>query len=366
MRTKAVRAFPVGAIALLLLLVASPASACNCPTLMITGPMGAAAPHVAGPGDQVTYTVTELTSGATYSILVDGTEIAGGQLQSGTQVSGTFVVPDLGGSSRNVNVEAKVTHEDFNQEGCNTRPRDYLEYTIPAAPPSGTPGASAPLGDQRGAPSETTPAKERTERTRRPAGHRPEQPASTPTPIAPHPSRGAPLTHPVAVGVTGSTGTADHIAAGRANVELRAADGNAIRQGRGGSTAARAGPVAAMPFRAAAGPSHANGVARAGPDRDSLPAAALIALGLLAVAGMAGGGWAFVRARLCRPAPEPEAAARAVAPPEAAQVNLDAELSRLLSGEVDAVDVEAELQRMIAVELPAPDVPDPAKPVVHR
>jgi hypothetical protein len=55
-----------------------------------------------------------------------------------------------------------------------------------------------------------------------------------------------------------------------------------------------------------------------------------------------------------------------VAPPEAAHVDLDAELSRLLSGEVDAVDVEAELQRMIAVELPAPDVPDSAKPVVHR
>src|SRR6187551_1186040 len=103
MRAVVARTFPIGAVGLLLLLFASPAAACNCPALMVVGPMGGAARHAAGPGDRVTYSITELTAGATWSIAVNGTEVAQGT-STGSAVRGSFVVPDLGGSDQRVGV----------------------------------------------------------------------------------------------------------------------------------------------------------------------------------------------------------------------------------------------------------------------
>jgi hypothetical protein len=81
---------------------------------------------------------------------------------------------------------------------------------------------------------------------------------------------------------------------------------------------------------------------------------------------MAGGGWAFVRARLPRPAPEPEAAGQAVPLLAATRVDFDAELSRLLSGDLKAVDEDAELQPITSPEPALGEVEEQRQPAMPR
>src|SRR5262245_6611309 len=119
MRLTAVRAFPVAAVALLALVGAPSANACNCPSLMVVGP---ALKAQAGSGDQVTYTLTNLTDGAEYSINVEGHEVVPTTIAHGTYAKATFSMPDLGTSDRPVTVQAVVNHADLVTEGCEQKP----------------------------------------------------------------------------------------------------------------------------------------------------------------------------------------------------------------------------------------------------
>ena len=330
MRRTAVRAFPIGAIALLLLLAASPASACNCPALAALGP---GAKGVAGPGDQVHYTLSYLSDGAEYSIQVDKREVVSTQVYHGTsQVSGTFVMPDLGGSDRGVTVNAVINHPDLVVDNCNGKPYTSITYTLPKAPSSGTPGVGAPQADRQAAPERSRPAKS-SPRLREPAASRPKHAAPERDPIAPRASPGAPVT-PAPVEPAGKTGQPGHHAIAASVAHSPAPAAQQAPSSRLVSTEHRTSPAPKGLLRADAQPSHtAKPIVRLEqtPPRD--PPWEVIALGLLVFAAISGGGWGFARARRRGPPPEP-----------------DADLRRLLSREGDLDAVEAELQEVIAEE----------------
>ena len=332
MRRTAVRAFPIGAIALLVLLAASPASACNCPSLMAVGP---AANAVAGPGDEVHYTLSYLSDGARYSIQVAKREVVSTQEYHGTeQVSGTFVMPDLGGSDRGVTVNALIDHPDLVVDGCPNTPTATIEYTLPKAPSSGTPGVGAPQSDRQAPPEQSRPAK-RPPRLRHAAPRRPEHAApEPPDPIAPRAVPEAPPVTPVPAEPTGGTGEPDHHATSASTARPPTPAARRGPSSRADSTERRTSPAPMGVLRADAGRSDtAKSVVRLEQAPPFDPPWEIIALGLLVFAAIAGGGWGFARTRRRWPPPEP-----------------DADLRRLPACEVNPDVVEAELQELIAEE----------------
>jgi hypothetical protein len=91
-----------GVMALVLFLaVAGSASACNLPTVSIPD-------KPVYSGDPVSYSITDLTSGATYTIKVGTDVVAHDVATSDGAVSGRFQMPDAGPSSRPVSVELIV------------------------------------------------------------------------------------------------------------------------------------------------------------------------------------------------------------------------------------------------------------------
>ena len=330
MTRTAVRAFPIGAIALLMLLAASPARACNCPSLMAVGP---AANAVAGPGDEVHYTLSYLSDGARYSIHVAKRAVVSTQEYQGTeQVSGTFVMPDLGGSDRGVTVNALIDHPDLVVDGCANKPTATIQYTVPKAPSSGPPGAGAPQSDRQVPPEPTRPAK-RPPHLRQAVPNRPKHAAPEPDPIGRPTSPEAPVT-PAPVEPTPETGRQGHavtpasIAGSPSPAAKRSPSSGVV------SSKPRTSPAPTGLLRADAGPSHtAKPVVRLEPASPFDPPWEVIALGLLVFAAIAGGGWGFARVGRGGPPPEP-----------------DADLRRFPAGEGDPDLVEAELQELIAEE----------------
>jgi hypothetical protein len=350
MRLTAVRAFCIAAVASLVLLAAPSAHACNDPTLD-------AYPENPGPGDQVSFWLTNLTDGAEYSVNVDGIEVVPTTIARGSgPVHESFRMPDLGSSSRDVTVQAKVAHPDIADGTGSASPSDNVTYTILSGPASPTPvqepiqerGASSPTDTQTSGGSGGSP--------HGPAGRGPDQPPSSPKPTGPQPSSpGVPATQPVELDVAGSeAGGSDAPVATSTSAQSPSVAKSA--QPRRARTARRGGAVAGPPVPATLRrlPA-ADGTTRVDTVSGGLPLGTVIAVGVLLLAGLAGGGWAFVRARLLRLGPEPEAAVHAVAPLEPERLALDAELERLVTSEFTTVDVEAELQRMIAGELRAVD-----------
>jgi hypothetical protein len=343
MRWAAVRAFCVAAVASSTLLVTPLARACVEPTLD-------AWPENPGPGDQVNFWLTNLRDGAQYSVKVNEIEVVPQTIAHGTApVRGSFTMPDMGASSAEVSVQATVVDTDI-AGGSAPTPPDNITYRIPSGPPppagnqEPTPerGASSPTGTQT--PGGTGGSHHG------PAGRGPDRPPSAPKPTGPQPSSPEVSgTQPVEHGVADSTAGAEEAAVAAPTTERPASVARPAERKRAQSPVRRGGGVAGPPMPSTRARSVAtDGTARVETVRDGLPPAAVIALGVLVVAGLAGGGWAFVRARLRGPTPEPEAAADVAAPPEVELLDLDAELERLVASEVVTVDLEAELQRMIA------------------
>ena len=90
-----------GVVALVLLIFAALATACNEPAIGVSRSQ-------AGPGDIVPYSFTGTDDDATYTVSVDGHVVASGS-STGPTVSGSFAMPDLGGSKAPVNVEGFVS-----------------------------------------------------------------------------------------------------------------------------------------------------------------------------------------------------------------------------------------------------------------
>jgi hypothetical protein len=329
MRRTAVRAFPVGTIALLLLLAASPASACNCPSL---GALGPGAKAVAGPGDEVHYSLSNLSDGAEYSIQVSKREVVSTQVYHGTSpVSGTFVMPDLGGSDGGVTVNAVISHPDLVVDTCTTKPNTTIMYTVPKAPSSGTPGVGAPQADRQAAPERSRPAKS-PPRVHQRAPNRPKHAAPEPDPIAPRASPRAPVNP--AVEPTGSRGHPGHHAIAASVAQSPAPAAKPAPASRVVSTEPHTSPALMGLRRADAQPSPtAQPVVLVERATSTHFPWELSALGLLVFAAISGGGWGFARARRRGPPPEP-----------------DADLRPLPACEGDPDALEAELQELIAEE----------------
>jgi hypothetical protein len=122
---------------LLLAFGAAVASACNDPHLVLGRSQ-------AGAGDTVGYSISGTDQGASYTLTVDGISVKSGaddSLDPGT--AGTFTMPDLGNTSRDVEVRLLTTHEGIDWPD----PKSIL-YTVPAASTTPSGSAAAPPSSQ--------------------------------------------------------------------------------------------------------------------------------------------------------------------------------------------------------------------------
>ena len=132
-----------------LAIAASGAWACNAPSIG-GSPTGGGGPNgPVHPGDSVSYTITDLSAGAEYSVFV-GSQAVTPTLTAGGDgaVSDTFTMPDLGDSSHDVSLEVLVHHGDIEN------PEQSLRRTAPS-PLRYTVDEPAPAESQQQAPAET-------------------------------------------------------------------------------------------------------------------------------------------------------------------------------------------------------------------
>jgi hypothetical protein len=201
MRGRTVRVLLIAATGLSLM--PGVAQACNDPTVMVL-------PHVAGPGDTMHYTITNLTPGAKYELSIHGelgveTRVVPKTEATSHSASGTFTMPDLGDRSVGVSIGGPIQHWDIESPtGGDTLDRyDSVTYRVQAPssggtpepqPARGMPPASIPGDDAPGArdpasqPLGKAPAPRvpRSLRATRPDGPRPQTaaPVESPMPVA--------------------------------------------------------------------------------------------------------------------------------------------------------------------------------------
>ena len=134
------------------LLVPGAAQACNEPTVSVW-------PNVAGPGDTMHYTITNLTAGAQYELSVEGVLVVPTREATSTSASGTFTMPDLGDRSGGISIGGPIEHWDiensptrkFDTDGTYRAPASTLTGPPESQPAPGTPPADVPGGRERGA-----------------------------------------------------------------------------------------------------------------------------------------------------------------------------------------------------------------------
>lgn len=298
------RRFRLGLILLtvvsLLGMGAGAAWACNEPRLDPS-------PDTAGPNDPVGFTITGTDPGAAYTVTIEGQTVASGT--DGTQAAGTtgsFTMPDLGSESRTVYLEAVVQHD-----GSQWKPPATMQYqAVPTPPPDDSDQGPAPGGD--------TPSEQGS-----PGGHRSSDavnqdaisavptpaPAAAPVPAA-APSTGSPVAdEPAFVGSTAAV-----------EAETPESVRHAARQANEEDESTWI-PLPRAP-EALTGETEIGDVTVANE--------VLLALALLAVLGLGGGGLVFVLARRLGPDPQ----------------HVAAEVARGF----DEMEIEAELQEIIAEE----------------
>src|SRR5207302_6622341 len=111
-------------------------------------------------GDVVHFSISGVDVSATYEVAVDAQQVL--EDVSGSPVSGTFTVPDLGDAFRTVSVEAEIRGPDKRKK--IKRKLEYLGSALPVtgppapaipppAPPPSAPPPSAPPVVALGAPS---------------------------------------------------------------------------------------------------------------------------------------------------------------------------------------------------------------------
>jgi hypothetical protein len=159
MTRRLLRALLLATVALLLL--PGLARACNEPTVVVL-------PNVAGPGDTMHYTVSNLTPGGKYELWIDGYQVVPTREARSTSAIGTFPMPDLGDRSRGFSVGGPIEHSDL--VASDASPTGDGGYTVkrydtdgmyrpPApAPDAGHESQPAPATPPAGAPEDRTPA----------------------------------------------------------------------------------------------------------------------------------------------------------------------------------------------------------------
>ena len=303
----------------------------------------------AGPGDTVPFTIDNTDEGAKYVVTVNGREVTSGvDNDSGPGVSGSFVMPDLGGGPRKVNVGGSVEHEGgVDASGtplvaCKPCPLDG--DAVPYAPPAAT-------TTQAGAPSSDD---------RQPAasGDASSAPATDESPGAAPAAPGASAPSRAPAGRPGATPARDASPAksgvGERPGKAGASTGSQARQPQAATRPAIPVPDVAMDAAANAGaPTAGSPVGRGEGEESSsaataargvnsapvvgtakliakrpLPATARaprgeggvlgwlsIAVGILVLLGIAGAGAAYVRSRMSRPPSDSMGPAVAIAAP---------------------------------------------------
>jgi hypothetical protein len=328
---------------LLLLCGATGASACNEPSLAL-GKTNAA------PGENVPYSIANADEGAQFTLSVAGRQVASGT--AGPDFSSSFTMPDLG-SSQTAHAELVVSHEGtqwfsskalaFEAPPAQPQPSAPPDSTgadrsqAPAAP-GAVAGPKAPSAGGPVAPPSRSPAGQ-PERTRLS-----DDAAQGAHP--PHRSAPARASEPRADAVVASPTAAEASAAVKTQ-----------RAGRRGAAAASRGATVRPPVPARqAVPVHAWGSTAPGAHGGLTPSVAL-ALGLLFLAGLAGGGFGFARVRTRRPAPW-------VPPSVAAEVRAR---DLLIEAELQEIITEYRLPETLGEPEPEPfREAEPARELVGR
>jgi hypothetical protein len=306
----------IGAMLLALVGAADAARACNLPKISVS-------PASAGHGDLVTWTIGDIEPRATYTVTIAGRMVAEGE-SGGSAPTGTFSMPDFGGTPRVVSVqldvrhaEASSTHEAGNNSWRNSAPVTYRPPSAPPqvtqeSPPTSTPVTPPPADGLGGAAPETGgSAPDRAadgprapgQPTRRPAAREPAPriPATTRSPV---PVGGTPTpdtaTAPAGVEPR-TTGRSSVDARGRSSVDARGrstvntADGSAVAEtGRSGVKASelrtepgeRVSPRARPQSRTLPRVHEAEKVVRPLEDGDAIPGIVLVGLSALVVLGV--------------------------------------------------------------------------------
>jgi hypothetical protein len=297
----------ISAVALFALV--SSASACATASLTFS-------PSSAGPGDPVSFSISGIEPGATYSIELNGRTVASGTNQTNFNgVSGTFTMPDFGGEAVTVTGFGHTFHAADND---SQDPSRSLEY-VPPKPV--TPPAAAPP-KETAAPVETQPPAVRPHHR----AHR------APPPIQIAKQEAKKQRHdPAATGSAIGSAPADAVAS--APVPSSPTPGS-------GAAKAPSENTASVPNRVldAIGSS-----AKVGPA--DVPTIGLLAIALILIA--AGGLAAFV-IYLWRNGPDPDAALREPAPPGPDPV--EEELQQMIADEM-----ARQLLRSLDLAEPAPD-----------
>jgi hypothetical protein len=297
------------------------AQACITQGAAVAG-LGSSADAPLHPADSSVWKITNLGAGATYTVSIEGREIASGTTTAAGPATGSFTMGNYGPEPQALTLSAVVSHEDI--EGGETPP---LLSTVYYAP---TPTAEPP----QQAPATATPTPAAPEKTRSASHRAPVKRADrhtvTPRPVHRRTPRGAPATRQPAQPRTirPATTAAPVIAAVAPAATAAPAHRSAnVRRER---TTARALPTQAPPVFAHA----VSAVARravaeprsASPPSDRRGTEALIALAVLALAGLGGAGaWALRRRR--------------VQPPQQPGDTVEAELQELIAEERARDDV---------------------------
>jgi len=349
----------------------------------------------AGPGDTVTFTIDNTDVDARYTVTVNGREVTSGvDEDTSPGTSGSFVMPDFGGSARKVSVGGSVEHEGGVDSSGNTlvacSPCPLDPGSVPYAPPSAAPAQSgapssggeqpAPSGSGSNAPSANaspgpTPSAPASRAPSRVPTNRPSStPARDPSPAkagagerpgkadAATPSRAGraeALTRAVASPTPDALEAAAAAVqpAGVASGEPRGGDGS--RSAKKASTGLASAPLVGDGRLVAERPIPATASAPRGREGGVLGWLA-VGVGILVLLAIGGAGTRFVRSRLSGP-PRSSRGAEMV---RAAPVVEAEDALRMLAMEAELQEIVAE-ERAKEILAPAPypasePVPEPA------
>ena len=137
----------VGGVLITCLGATETAQACNEPYIT-------ASPSSAGPGDTITWTIANVEPRAAYTVRVAG-RLAADDVAGASAPTGTYQIPDLGSSPREISVEMTVTHAEpspSHPDGPSNPERDSVpvayQPTVVPEPAPETPASPPPATSQ--------------------------------------------------------------------------------------------------------------------------------------------------------------------------------------------------------------------------
>jgi hypothetical protein len=133
----------------------------------------------AGPGDMVQFSISGPDGRGTYSLEVDGREVAEGSVPADSSISAAFTMPDFGATSKAVTVEAQITQSDE----TTTREREF-RYLAPSQASAGPPAPALPPVATAAPAARSAPASDPA-----PPSRRHKRPARRTAPVKRHAAR---------------------------------------------------------------------------------------------------------------------------------------------------------------------------------